>query len=62
MPEFIVQNIGTIAVAAVLIAVTAAIVIKMYRDKKSGKSSCSCGNACGSCPMSGKCHGESEQK
>ncbi|MGN1346009.1 MAG: FeoB-associated Cys-rich membrane protein [Eubacteriales bacterium] len=47
-------NIATILLCAVLIAVVAAIVTGMIRDKKKGKSSCGCG--CANCPMSGSCH------
>ncbi len=48
------ENIGTLAVAAVLIAVCVLAVRKLIRDKKKGRSSCGCG--CASCPMSGTCH------
>ena len=61
MPDIIVQNVGTAAVAAVLAGIVAAIVIWMYRSRKKGRSAvCSCGGSCGSCgccPMSGKCRG-----
>lgn len=53
-------NLASIAVALVLLCVTALIIRKMIRDKKAGRHSCggSCGGGCGSCPMQGRCHGE----
>lgn len=46
--------ISTVVLCALLIAVVAAIVIKLVRDKKEGKSSCGCG--CSACAMKGMCH------
>ena len=54
MLAWITENIATIIICAVLIAVVAAIVISMIKNKKKGKSSCGCG--CTDCPMSGSCH------
>ena len=51
------SNLGTIIVALVVFGAVAAAVIKMLRDKKAGKHSCSCGCGCESCALSGKCHG-----
>ena len=48
------QNASTIIVGAIVAAVIALIVVKMIKDKKNGKTSCSCG--CGGCPMSDMCH------
>ena len=45
---------GTIIISIILIAIVFGIILKMAKDKKSGKSSCGCG--CSSCPMNGKCH------
>jgi hypothetical protein len=42
MIAWISGNISTIIVCAVLIAVTALIIIKMIKDKKRGKSCCGC--------------------
>ena len=56
MLGWIVANLSTIIVCAVLIAVLAAIIVSMFRDKKKGKSSCGCG--CANCAMSGTCHKE----
>ena len=54
MFEFIADNVATIVTCAVLILIVAAIIIKLVRDKKHHRSSCSCG--CGSCPNSEFCH------
>lgn len=48
------NNIATIIISAVLIAVVAVIIVSMVRNKKKGKSSCGCG--CAGCPMSGSCN------
>ncbi|HIS92033.1 MAG TPA: FeoB-associated Cys-rich membrane protein [Candidatus Alectryocaccomicrobium excrementavium] len=44
---------ATWIVGGVVALIVAAIVIKMVRDKKAGKGSCSCGGDCGQCH---KCH------
>lgn len=49
-------NIATIIICAVLIAIVAAIIVSMVRNKKKGKSSCGCG--CAGCAMSGSCHSQ----
>ena len=46
-------NLAAILICAALIAVVAAIVAGLIRDKKRGKSSCGCG--CSGCPMNGSC-------
>ena len=53
---WIMDNMATILVTLVLIGIVAAIVGKMRKDKKQGKSSCGCG--CSSCAMHGTCHGD----
>lgn len=50
------ENIATIIICAVLIAVVAAIIVSMVKNRKNGKSACGCG--CADCPMSASCHGE----
>lgn len=53
---WIVSNIWTIIICAVLIAIVTAIIVSMIRKRKAGKSMvCSCDN-CSGCPMSGSCH------
>lgn len=53
MPEWILQNLGTIIVGAALVLALVLIIRYMVRAKKEGKSSCGCG--CGSCPMGTSC-------
>lgn len=56
MFTWIINNIWTIIICAVLIAIVAAIIVSMVKKKKAGKSVvCSCGS-CKGCPMSGNCH------
>ncbi|MGN0492883.1 MAG: FeoB-associated Cys-rich membrane protein [Acutalibacteraceae bacterium] len=54
MLAWLTDNIATIIICAVLIAVVAAIIVSMVRNKKKGKSACGCW--CSDCPMSGSCH------
>ena len=56
MPEFIKENLGTIIVSAVLLAVIASIIIFKIRAGKKGKRSCGCG--CNSCAMKDICHND----
>lgn len=53
MLTWISENIATLLIAAVLIAVVAAVITGIVRNKKKGHSACGCG--CDSCPMSGSC-------
>ena len=55
MFAWISANIGTIIICAVLVLIVAAIIFKLVRDKRKGKSSCGC--TCAHCAMSGTCHG-----
>ena len=50
------MNPGTLAVLAVLVIIVGLIIYKMIKDKRSGKSSCSCGGSCSGCGMAGSCH------
>lgn len=54
MLAWIMENIGTILICVVLIAIVAAVVVSMLRDRKKGRSSCGCN--CAHCAMSGACH------
>ncbi len=54
MLRSIADNAGTIAVTLVLIGIVAAVIVRLIKDKKQGKSSCGAG--CGCCPMAGACH------
>ena len=53
MLEFIVRNLSTIIVGAVVLGILAAVTIKMIRDRINHKSSCA-GN-CANCPNSNVC-------
>ncbi len=48
------ENIATIVISLILIAIVAAIIVKLVKDKKKGKSAC--GNNCAHCAMAGSCH------
>ncbi len=48
------DNLATIVVAAILLAIVVLIIVKMVRDRRNGKNSCGCG--CESCPSRGVCH------
>lgn len=60
MLAWLIGNIGTIIICTVLIAIIAAIIVGMVRNKKKGKSACGCG--CADCPMGGSCHGKADGK
>ena len=56
MFAWIVQNLATIVVCAVLLLVTVLIVVKLVRDRKQGKDSCGANCAgCAHCANSGCC-------
>lgn len=60
MLTWLMENMATIIISAVLVLVVAAIIVSMVRSKRKGKSSCGCG--CANCPagsscaMNGACH------
>ena len=54
MGEWLSANGGTLLICLVLAAVVAAVVVKLVRDRKKGKSSCGCN--CAHCAMAGSCH------
>lgn len=54
MLAWISENIATIIVCAVLVAIVALIIVRLIRNKKQGKTSCGCG--CANCPSAGICH------
>ncbi len=58
MLNWIIANLATIIICAILVVVVSLVVIKMIRDKKQGKGSCSCG--CSGCAMSDTCHGKNK--
>lgn len=56
MLVFLKDNLSTIIIGLIILAVVAGIVVKMIRDKKKGKTSCNCGCGCENCPSAGICH------
>ena len=60
MIDFFVNNIGSIVVGLVVLALVGFLMWKLISDKKNGKSSC--GGACKSCPNAGLCHSEHVRK
>lgn len=54
MLAWIMGNMATIIISAVLLLVVAAVIASMVRGKRKGKSSCGCG--CAGCAMNGACH------
>jgi hypothetical protein len=54
MLEFLFNNLATIIICLGLAGIVTAIIIKLIKDRKNGKSSYCCN--CGSCPMNKECH------
>ncbi len=54
MLRWVTENLSTIIICTILLAVIAFIVASLIRNKRKGKSSCGCG--CKECAMSGNCH------
>ncbi|MDD6563484.1 MAG: FeoB-associated Cys-rich membrane protein [Clostridiales bacterium] len=54
MMTWILNNISTIIICFVLIAVVAAVIAYIVRNKRQGKTSCGCG--CENCAMRDSCH------
>ncbi|MGL5439895.1 MAG: FeoB-associated Cys-rich membrane protein [Filifactoraceae bacterium] len=52
--NFIKENISTIIVGSLVFLAVVAIAMRVYQDKKSGKSSCGCN--CKGCPSTTICH------
>lgn len=50
---FIINNIATIIVGLIVLAIVTLVVIKMVKDKKKGIGTC--GSKCANCPNSGMC-------
>ena len=57
--EWIISNLGTIIVAIIVTALLALLIIYLIKQKKQGKTTCSCG--CSSCPNSQICHSKAKQ-
>ena len=60
MLNWIANNISTVLISLGLLIIVAAIIAKMVKDKKKGKSSC--GYNCAHCAMSGSCHNNIKTK
>ena len=54
------NNAGTIVIGALVAGLVAGLAWKLIRDKKQGKSSCSCG--CEGCALREKCHPNTDRK
>lgn len=54
MMKFLSENLGTIITGIVIAGVITAVIFKMVKDRKKGKSSCGCD--CGCCSNSKLCH------
>ena len=52
---WLMDNLGTILVSVVLVAIVVLIVRKQIRDRLAGRTSCGCG--CENCASRGICHG-----
>ena len=59
MMEWIREQIPTLVTGLVLLAVIAAAVAGLIRDRRKGKTSCGCG--CAHCAMRGECHRAAEK-
>jgi hypothetical protein len=60
MIEFLSNNLATIVVGLILLAIVIAIVYSMVKNKKNGKSNCGCG--CEHCASSAVCHGTKKRE
>jgi len=54
-----VENLGTIIVCMILVAVVGFILYNMIKRKRKGMSSCGCN--CSTCPAGGTCHGNEKK-
>ncbi len=60
MLDWLSENIATVAVSAVLLAIVGLVIFKMIKDRKKGVGGCGCG--CGGCAMSEYCHKKGDNK
>lgn len=54
MISWLAANAATIVISAILILLVVAVIVKLMRDKRNGRTSCGCG--CSNCAMQGTCH------
>ena len=62
MLTFLTQHAGEIVVCLMLLLIVTAVILRMVKDRRAGKSSCGCGCGCGSCPNAGACHPKTTRK
>ncbi|MBS1402243.1 MAG: FeoB-associated Cys-rich membrane protein [Oscillospiraceae bacterium] len=48
------ENLATVVICAILVLMVAAILVRMVKNKRKGRSSCGCG--CADCAMQNSCH------
>ena len=60
MFNYIITNLSTVIVAAILVAAVAVAITIIIRDKK--KYGNLCGRSCQGCPMAGNCQKEKEME
>lgn len=60
MLNWIANNMATILISLGLLIIVFAIIVKLVKDKKKGKSSCGCN--CAHCAMAGSCHNNGRKK
>ncbi len=56
------MNWPSVIILTLIIGAVAAVIANEIIKKKKGKSSCSCGGGCGTCPMSCTCHQKQEKR
>jgi len=54
MIGFIVNNLGTIVISAILMVIVTAICVNLIRKKRNSETNCGCG--CIGCSISSVCH------
>jgi len=54
MKEFLMNNLSTIIISAILLFIVVSVIYRRIAGKKAGKSSCGCG--CSSCEAYSICH------
>ncbi|MBQ7522057.1 MAG: FeoB-associated Cys-rich membrane protein [Clostridia bacterium] len=54
MLNWLITNLSTLIVSAVLLVIIVAIIVSKVKNKKKGNSSCGCG--CVNCAMKDTCH------
>ncbi len=60
MLTWLMENMATIIISAVLVLMVSISIASMVRSKRKGKSSCGCG--CAGCAMNGACHPAKPEK